>query len=44
MLDKIKPLANNVLGKIMLQHYPKWFNKRKAVQYPSKVSINNLYI
>ncbi|CAG8827291.1 5375_t:CDS:1, partial [Cetraspora pellucida] len=36
MLDKVKPLADNVLAEIMLQHYSKCFNKRIATQYLSK--------
>jgi hypothetical protein len=43
MLDKVKPLADNVLAKIMEKNYPNWFNKRIEVQYPSKVSNINLY-
>jgi hypothetical protein len=39
MLNKIKPFADNILGKIIKIYYPNWFNKRKAVSYPSEVSI-----
>jgi hypothetical protein len=43
MLDKVKPLADNILGKFMEEHYPNWFNKRVEVQYPSKVSNVIIY-
>ena len=37
MLDGIKPLANNVLIKLMQDHYPNWYTKYISVCYPNKV-------
>ena len=37
MLDGIKPLADEVLGNIMKNHYPKWYKKCIAVKYSKKV-------